>query len=108
MISCYLLHLEAMLAQPPGDPVDVILRNAEARRILLRSQELVELRRLRIMLLRYQLIERRLLRRFRLQQKDHMLHREARIHRRFTHGACQCRVHIAWQTNHVALGDISP
>jgi len=34
MIRCYLLHLEAVLLKPPGDLIDIIPRNAEARRVI--------------------------------------------------------------------------
>ncbi len=94
MIRCYLLHLEALLLKPPGDLVDIILRNAEARRVLLWSQEPMILRGVRIMLLRDKLIERRLLRRIRLQQQDHMLHREIPVHRRYGLGMCQSGMYV--------------
>jgi hypothetical protein len=48
----------------------------------------------RIMLLRDKLIERRLLRRIRLQQQDHMLHREIPVHRRYGLGMCQSGMYV--------------
>ena len=56
MIRCYLLYLEAVLLKPPGDLIDIILRSAEARRVLPWSQELLILRGMMIMLLRDKLL----------------------------------------------------
>ena len=60
------------------------LRRAAARRKLFGGQELVKLRRQPILLLRYQLIERRLLSPIRLQRQNHVFHRKTRIYRRCT------------------------
>ncbi len=88
MIGCYLLYSETVPAEPVGDFADSVLRRAEARRKLFGSQELVELRRLPILLLRYQLIERRYLSPIRRQQQNHVFHRKARIYRHCTYCVC--------------------
>jgi hypothetical protein len=86
----------------------IVLRRAEARRKLPGTQKLVELRRLCILLLRYQLIERRWLRPIRLQQQDHMFHRETRIHRHCTRCMRERRMNVATPRCHAALGDSFP
>ena len=106
MIGCYLLYARTVLAQPSGDFADSVLRRAEARRKL-SGRKRLELRKLRILLLRTSSSGAAFCARSGRNSRI-VFPREAHIHRLCARRMRERRMNIATRRYHAAFGDSFP
>ena len=98
-----LLNNEPFRGQPVGDHVDCFLRWPEPLAILLRGQPPMEVRRVGVLLLGEELIQRRLLLRRHPEGKDHALHRQRKLDGASVEFGPGERVNVTAQDDSVAV-----